>query len=362
MNSTFLNDESGSSVSLSGDGNVLAIGAPDPFGKGVTCSDCDDAPGHVQIYLRDNDGTWPSKPTYDIDGIAGEEFENSGGEFGQAVSMSADGSTIAIGAPKYDWKGQASIYHRSGSGPWSLQRRYEGDEDQGLGESVSLSEDGNVMAIGAPGSDLDASHVRIYRRSGSNWPTNPEKTITGTAGDLRGRSVSLNAAGDVLAIGEPRNGAGQVTIYRHNGSWSPEGTISGQAFGDDFGESVSVSPDGMAVAIGAPNGYVTISPVPLSASASSSSLELVANLGPAAPLYNPTGQALTAAIGIAGAAVESESNLLLNQALQELTYQPTAAPVAQDLGGAALDDQRSADQEFAATLLEQVFEEVGNEL
>ena len=358
INSIYANDESGTSVSLSEDGNVLAIGAPDPFGKGGN----GDAPGHVQIYLRNGNGTWPSTATQDIDGIDGVEFAGSGGEFGSSVSMSADGSTIAIGAPKYDWEGQVSIYHRSGNGPWSLQRRYEGDADQGLGESVSLSEDGNVLAIGAPGSPWTDSHVRIYRRSNGTWPSSPEKTITGTAGDLLGRSVSLNSAGDVLAIGEPSSGAGQITIYRHNGSWVLEGTISGEASTDDFGESVSVSPDGTAVAIGAPGGnYVTISPVPLSASASSSSLELIASLGPVETLNNSASFTFTTADEPANEPDEPEQNLLVNQALQELTYQPAAAPPEQDLSTSALDDP-PADQDIAASILEQVFEEVGNEL
>ena len=77
-------DESGGSVSLSADGNTLAIGAIFNNGNGTES-------GHVRIYQYDG-SSWQQLGT-DIDG------EAVGDESGNSVSLSADGSTVAIGAP-----------------------------------------------------------------------------------------------------------------------------------------------------------------------------------------------------------------------------------------------------------------------
>ncbi|MGA0035868.1 MAG: hypothetical protein ACO3HT_07040, partial [Ilumatobacteraceae bacterium] len=91
----------------------------------------------------------------DIDGEASSEM-------GRAVSLSADGTVVAIGAP-FD-AGQVRIYQYS-NGSWSqlgLAIAGEDYSDQS-GFSVSLSSDGTTVAIGAPGNDGNgesSGHVR----------------------------------------------------------------------------------------------------------------------------------------------------------------------------------------------------------
>ena len=75
-------DRSGYSVSLSSDGSTVAIGASFNDGNGS-------ASGHVRIYKNIN-GTWTQQGA-DIDG------EAVGDEPGWSVSLSSDGSTVAIG-------------------------------------------------------------------------------------------------------------------------------------------------------------------------------------------------------------------------------------------------------------------------
>ena len=72
------------------------------------------------------------------------------------------------------------------------------------------------------------------------------------------RSVSMNAAGDRVAIGAYRNDgngidAGHVKIYDWNGTaWTQLGAdIDGEAAGDKSGYSVSINANGDRVAIGA---------------------------------------------------------------------------------------------------------------
>jgi uncharacterized protein YdbL (DUF1318 family) len=109
------NDESGYYVSLSNDGNTVAIGAP--FNDG-TASDA----GHVRVY--DWVGTAWTKPGQDIEGEGGND------ESGYSVSLSDDGNTVAIGAPFNDGTASDAGPHI----PWELiynscyiQSRYNKD-------------------------------------------------------------------------------------------------------------------------------------------------------------------------------------------------------------------------------------------
>ena len=76
-------DRSGGKVSLSGDGNVVAIGAPQNAANGTNS-------GHTRIYQWD--GTAWNHIGSDIDGEAADDY--SGGK----ISLSRDGSTVAIGS------------------------------------------------------------------------------------------------------------------------------------------------------------------------------------------------------------------------------------------------------------------------
>ena len=64
------------------------------------------------------------------------------------------------------------------------------------GKSVSLSADGNRMAIGAEGNDGsggESGHVRIYELSGNRWIQLGQDIDGEAAGDYSGRSVSFSA-------------------------------------------------------------------------------------------------------------------------------------------------------------------------
>jgi len=90
-------DYSGWSVSLSSDGSTVAIGALNNDGNG-------NRSGHVRIY-KNISGTWTQQGS-DIDG------EAAGDQSGHSVSLSSDGSTVAIGAPYNDGNGSASGHVR----------------------------------------------------------------------------------------------------------------------------------------------------------------------------------------------------------------------------------------------------------
>ena len=244
-------DQSGYSVSLSSDGTRVAIGANGNDGNGG-------ASGHVRVY-EFSGGTWTQLGS-DIDGEAVMD------QSGYSVSLSSDGTTVAIGAIYNDGNGNSSghvrIYEFSG-GTWTqLGSDIDGEAilDQS-GWSVSLSSDGTRVAIGAIGNDANGGNsgqVRIHEFSGGTW-TQLGSDIDGeAANDNSGRSVSLSSDGTRVAIGAPYNdgngnASGHVRVYEFSGGdWSQLGSdIDGEAVDNYSGNSVSLSSDGTRVAIGA---------------------------------------------------------------------------------------------------------------
>ena len=72
------------------------------------------------------------------------------------------------------------------------------------GWSVSLSSDGSIVAIGAPatyGNGSNAGHVRIYKNQNGTWSQIGQDIDGEAAGDLSGFSVSLSSNGSIVAIG-----------------------------------------------------------------------------------------------------------------------------------------------------------------
>jgi len=236
-------DAFGLSVSLSGDGTILAIGAI--FNDGVGSNS-----GHVRVY-QFSSGSWSQM--FEIDG------EAAGDSFGSSVSLSNDGTTLAVGAIFNDGVGTDSghvrVYEYS-SGSWSQMGSDIDGEAAGdaFGISVSLSNDGTTLAIGAISNDgggSDSGHVRVYQFSSGSWSQMVE--IDGeAAGDSFGRSVSLSNDGTILAVGAhlANNSTGVVRIYQFSsGSWTKIGSdIEGSGLGSIFGFAVSLSRNGKIVA------------------------------------------------------------------------------------------------------------------
>lgn len=108
-----------------------------------------------------------------------------------------------------------------------------GDE---LGTSVSVSADGALLAVGAPGTDVEgdgelaidsAGAVYVFERAGDGWSMQAQVTAPQPRrGDRFGSSVSLGA-GDILAVGAPGDnalgdGTGAVFVFARSGSeWTP---------------------------------------------------------------------------------------------------------------------------------------------
>lgn len=142
-------------LSLSSDGNIIAIGSFENDGNG---SDA----GHVRVY--EWSGTTWDQVGNDIDG------ESAGDHFGYSVSISSNGHILAVGAPLSDANGSDSgkvrLFKLIGEAwiqiGFDENGEAEGDE---FGFEVSLSSTGQRVVIGALNNDdngLNSGHVRVY--------------------------------------------------------------------------------------------------------------------------------------------------------------------------------------------------------
>ena len=197
-------DISGWSVSMNAAGDRLAIGAiwNDGNGSGIYP---DQDYGHVRVYSWN--GTSWAQQGQDIDG------EAAGDNSGYSVSMNAAGDRLAIGSYKNSGNGYRSghvrIYEWNGSS-WTQQGQdIDGESfDDYSGWSVSMNAAGDRAAIGACRNDGNTGnfndnrgHVRIYAWNGTSWIQQGQDLDGEASGDLSGHSVSMNAAGDRVAIG-----------------------------------------------------------------------------------------------------------------------------------------------------------------
>ncbi len=237
------------SVSLSDDTTTLAIGTHQANSDHTKS-------GRVRIYKKNLEG-W-SQIGEDIYG------ETEGDWSGYSVSLSSNGTTVAIGAKRNHGRngvnsGHVRVYENK-SGVWKQVGGDIDGEAQGdwSGYSVSLSKDGSAVAIGAVLNSNNgecSGHVRVYKNNSGKW-IQVGKDINGKAAkDYFGASVSLS--GNMLAVGAHQGGtpSGYVSIYKNiSGHWVQIGEdIKGEPTGNFSGWNISLSNNGNAVAIAAYN-------------------------------------------------------------------------------------------------------------
>jgi predicted amidohydrolase YtcJ len=294
----------GQGVALSADGGTLAVGAPHESSRaaGVNGNQADNSlfdAGAVYVFTRRGDA-WTQQAYLKASN------PQTGAKFGHSVALSADGNTLAVSAyweasnatgingnqrdesiPQAGavylfiragtaWKQQAYIKASNTGEPGTAETFAEGDQ---FGWSLALSRDGSTIAVGAIAEDSaaagidgnqrdnsaqSAGAVYVFARTGNAWSQQAYvKPSNLDAGDMFGYSVSLNAAGTVLAVGsfdedgsgrginpppDNRNaGSGAAYVFTRVGAvWSQQAYIkpSNSEPQDSFGVQVALSDDG----------------------------------------------------------------------------------------------------------------------
>jgi hypothetical protein len=234
------------------------------------------------------------------------------GHIGNALAISGDGNTMAIGAPHessaarringnqndnslYN-SGAVYVYVRSGD-DWTQQayiKASNAGQSDTFGLSLALSSDGNSLAVAAPweasaatgvSGDQDddslpqAGAVYVFTREGETWSQQAFIKASNTGrqgvgddrdGDQFGFSIALSGDGSTLAAGavsEDSNAtgingtqsddsaasSGAVYVFARTGnSWAQQAYVKGAntARGDLFGYSVALSGEGASLAVG----------------------------------------------------------------------------------------------------------------
>jgi hypothetical protein len=296
-------DRFGWAVSLSSDGQTLAVGAPDESSNatgidGNQANEAAPSSGAVYVFVRSST-TW-SQQAYIKASNAG-----ANDAFGTAVSLSADGNWLAIGASNEassasgvngdqadntaPGSGAVYVFYRQGS-TWGQQAYLKAsntDSNDRFGETLSLSAQGNTLAIGARGESSGAAGVNgdqadntsafsgaayVFVRDGAAWTQQAYIKPSNTGlNDQFGWQVSLSGDGATLAVGawgedssatgidgdQADNTSGQsgaVYVFVRQGSmWTQQAYIkaSNAASNDQFGIAVSLSTDGNTLAVSA---------------------------------------------------------------------------------------------------------------
>jgi len=299
----------GNALAISGDGNTIAVGAPheSSAARGINGNQGDNSlynSGAVYVYVRRGD-TWSQQAYVKASNPGRSDL------FGLSLSLSRDGNTLAVAAP---WEASAAtgvnanqdddsipqagavyVFTRTAD-RWSQQaylkasnsgRKGIGDDIEGdqFGFSIALSADGDTLAAGAISEDSAATGVGgvqsddsaaaagavyVFSRIASTWTQQAYlKSRNSEAGDLFGYGVSLSADGSALAVAaydeegggnsvnqvddNDSSGTGAIYAFNRQGTvWTQSGYLKGSRSqrNDALGYAVAISDDGRTIAGG----------------------------------------------------------------------------------------------------------------
>ncbi|MGC6411530.1 MAG: YDG domain-containing protein, partial [Candidatus Puniceispirillaceae bacterium] len=311
-------DEAGTSVALNSDATLLAVGAPADRGM----NNAGDSSGAVFLYsftdtnyggavLESIIGKgYTGGDNYDLSSLATDD------RFGESVALNGDGDRLAVSAVLSEGNSgpadSGAVYlfsfsDTSFSAPSlsaTLGSGYSGGNNLGVstlgandlfGASLALSDDANLLAVGAIGDDGDKddfndigavylfgfqngnfSNGSLVGRIGRDYGNTNDIAIASLSDQDRfGRSVAIDGDGNRLAVGAPHDDAGDnkntdtgaVYLFQFASTDFTSGALyntlgfsygAGQDVnvptledGDQFGSSVALDGDGDRLAVGA---------------------------------------------------------------------------------------------------------------
>jgi hypothetical protein len=296
----------GSAVAVSGDGNTMAVSSLNESSgaSGVNGTQLDtSAPGSGAVYIFTRaSGTWTQQSYVKASNTASSDF------FGSAVSLSFNGDWLAVGAPGEDSAatllnassgqfdntapnaGAVYVFNRNllNWGQHAYVKASNTGAADGYGQTVALSSDGFTLAVGASGEDSSSAEINtpdggqlnntafnsgavyVLTRSLSGWNQQAYvKPINTGAQDNFGSSVSLSQFGTALAVGSPYEASSATTVNGNSADNSAQGAGAGYVFtrlmsswiqqaylkapnnsgSDLFGNAIVLSADGNTMAV-----------------------------------------------------------------------------------------------------------------
>ncbi len=304
-------DNFGTSVALSADGSTLIVGAPYRDSLQDTSGNNLQNTGAAYIFKRDAQTKW-TQQAYIIPSVSNNTLAEEG-QFGHSVSINDTGDLVAIGMVRYTKAGDAApsgaaFIYRQQNNSWTKEDGFTASyvrEYENFADSLSLSGDGNYLAVGAPGDgsngtsitqgntnpaninetdnslqNVGAAYVFRYDTSSKTWGAYTYiKASNAKANHNFGCSIDLNRDGNIMIVGacgenstlrtvvtdktntdlatSTSTESGAAYIFRRDhivtSNWTQVAVLKASNADkyDEFGYSVSINDDGTIAAVGA---------------------------------------------------------------------------------------------------------------
>jgi uncharacterized protein (TIGR03437 family) len=245
----------GYSVALSADGNTALIGGSEGIGTA----------GAIWFFTRSGSAWSQQGPKLVLPFVIPPPLTSAQSAF-SAVALSADGNTAVAGSQGYGVR----VFTRS-AGVWTQQSLLVGagitgtTTDSLFGAAVSISGDGNTIAIGGLRDASGVGATWVFARANGQWTQQGNKLVGSAAVGLamQGLKLALSTDGNTLAVTAPADNGGFGAVWfftRSGGVWSQQGNkmvASDVSTPWALGEAVSLSGDGNTAALA---GYSTVNP------------------------------------------------------------------------------------------------------
>jgi hypothetical protein len=238
-----LNGEFGYSTAVNENGDILIVGSPFSSPGGLFQAGC------VTIFTGNENLGWSFRQR-----ISGR----NNGRFGYSVAANNNSDVIVIGGPvNYvggNPRGAIDIYVGNPFNGWTFKQSFTGElNSDEFGSSVSINENGNIIAVGAPQEPNDSTKSGIvYLFTGnSSLGWNLKQKIIGLNSQSRfGFESSLNKNGNRLLIGTNLH---HVNIFTGdiNSTWSFNKQVSGNPGSFLGANGMDINKDGNIFVVGA---------------------------------------------------------------------------------------------------------------
>ena len=314
-------DKFGGKIALSADGNTLAVGATSEasIATGINGDQSDNSnPSTGAAYIFTRTGTTWTQQAY-------IKASNTSNGFGSSIALNSDGNTLVVGASSEAsnatgingnqndtssiGSGAAYVFTRTGTS-WSQQAYIKAsnteptllndcggceNRTENFGFAVSLSADGNTLAVSAREENSSATGINgnqddnlapksgavyLFTRISATWSQQAYiKASNAEAYDRFGQTVVLSSDGSTLIVGatgedsyaigingnqsendDLKSSIGATYVFtRTNATWSQQayikpGAISHPQADYIYGSSICLSADGnLLVVSGAPS-------------------------------------------------------------------------------------------------------------
>jgi len=269
----------GETIKLSADGSTLIVGAP---GFSLEFVDSSKNPLEaVYVFKREADSWYQQERIF-------EPSIGINANFGDAITINSDGTMMIVGAPYSDYTNEDSTVIRDTGIAFTYQLDDEGNwlkthtftspsliQDYEFGASLSLSGNGSRVAIGSFKFYANTGAINVFDRTGSNWELNTTIKANSSLGDnpliLFAGDMAFNHDGTMLVVGTPaqrgltegvnrspeqaaeNTNTGAAYVYKLlNDSWAASAFLKSANidYSGRFGSAVSVSADGKTIAVG----------------------------------------------------------------------------------------------------------------